>query len=130
MLPDDHVIVLFGATGDLAKRKLLPGLFHLARSGPAARRTTGSSARRRKAYAMTRGRVPRSTPRTRSQEFGLAKPTGDDWDRFEDALTFGIADPDDATDLLDKVAGRGEGARAATRAGSITSRSRRPRSRR
>ena len=30
---DDHVIVLFGATGDLAKRKLLPGLFHLARAG-------------------------------------------------------------------------------------------------
>src|SRR5207247_213822 len=28
--PDDHVIVLFGATGDLARRKLLPGLFHLA----------------------------------------------------------------------------------------------------
>ncbi len=26
---DPHVIVLFGATGDLAKRKLLPGLFHL-----------------------------------------------------------------------------------------------------
>ena len=24
--PDDHVIVLFGATGDLARRKLLPGL--------------------------------------------------------------------------------------------------------
>src|SRR5215472_6623998 len=28
--PDNHVIVLFGATGDLAHRKLLPGLFHLA----------------------------------------------------------------------------------------------------
>jgi glucose-6-phosphate 1-dehydrogenase len=28
-----HVIVLFGATGDLARRKLLPGLLHLARSG-------------------------------------------------------------------------------------------------
>ncbi|MFB7268496.1 hypothetical protein ACFCXH_41150, partial [Streptomyces nojiriensis] len=28
--PADHVIVLFGATGDLARRKLLPGLFHLA----------------------------------------------------------------------------------------------------
>jgi glucose-6-phosphate 1-dehydrogenase len=27
------VIVLFGATGDLAKRKLLPGLLHLSRSG-------------------------------------------------------------------------------------------------
>lgn len=28
-----HVIVLFGATGDLARRKLLPGLFHLAGEG-------------------------------------------------------------------------------------------------
>src|SRR6266446_6270004 len=28
--PENHVIVLFGATGDLARRKLLPGLFHLA----------------------------------------------------------------------------------------------------
>ena len=28
-----HVIVLFGATGDLAKLKLLPGLFHLSRAG-------------------------------------------------------------------------------------------------
>lgn len=28
-----HVIVLFGATGDLAKRKLLPGLLHLSRAG-------------------------------------------------------------------------------------------------
>ena len=28
-----HVMVLFGATGDLASRKLLPGLFHLAQAG-------------------------------------------------------------------------------------------------
>jgi glucose-6-phosphate 1-dehydrogenase len=28
-----YVIVLFGATGDLARRKLLPGLFHLAQAG-------------------------------------------------------------------------------------------------
>ena len=28
-----HVIVLFGATGDLSRRKLLPGLLHLSRSG-------------------------------------------------------------------------------------------------
>ncbi len=28
-----HVIVLFGASGDLAKRKLLPGLLHLHRAG-------------------------------------------------------------------------------------------------
>ena len=32
-VPKDQVIVLFGATGDLAKRKLLPGMFHLMRVG-------------------------------------------------------------------------------------------------
>jgi glucose-6-phosphate 1-dehydrogenase len=30
---DPHVVVLFGATGDLARRKLLPGLLHLTRAG-------------------------------------------------------------------------------------------------
>ena len=28
-----HVVVLVGATGDLARRKLLPGLYHLASIG-------------------------------------------------------------------------------------------------
>jgi glucose-6-phosphate 1-dehydrogenase len=32
-VPEDQVIVLFGATGDLARRKLLPGMFHLAQVG-------------------------------------------------------------------------------------------------
>ncbi|HEX5714085.1 MAG TPA: glucose-6-phosphate dehydrogenase [Solirubrobacterales bacterium] len=32
-IPENQVIVLFGATGDLAKRKLLPGMFHLAQVG-------------------------------------------------------------------------------------------------
>jgi glucose-6-phosphate 1-dehydrogenase len=31
--PKKQVIVLFGATGDLARRKLLPGMFHLAQGG-------------------------------------------------------------------------------------------------
>ena len=31
---EPHVIILFGATGDLAARKLLPGLLHLAMTGP------------------------------------------------------------------------------------------------
>src|SRR5690349_13369558 len=30
---DPHVIVLFGATGDLSRRKLLPGLLHLSQAG-------------------------------------------------------------------------------------------------
>ena len=33
-MADPHVIVLVGATGDLAKRKLLPGLLHLFKAGP------------------------------------------------------------------------------------------------
>jgi glucose-6-phosphate 1-dehydrogenase len=32
-IPHDQVVVLFGATGDLAKRKLLPGIFHLFEAG-------------------------------------------------------------------------------------------------
>src|ERR1700761_9584983 len=31
--PSNRVLVLFGATGDLAKRKLFPGFFHLYREG-------------------------------------------------------------------------------------------------
>ncbi len=30
---DAHVVVLFGATGDLARRKLLPGMLHLSQTG-------------------------------------------------------------------------------------------------
>jgi glucose-6-phosphate 1-dehydrogenase len=30
LVPQDQLLILFGATGDLAKRKLLPGLCHLA----------------------------------------------------------------------------------------------------
>jgi glucose-6-phosphate 1-dehydrogenase len=32
-VPQNQVIVLFGATGDLSRRKLLPGLFHLTQVG-------------------------------------------------------------------------------------------------
>ena len=32
-MSEPHLIVLFGATGDLAKRKLLPGIMHLLGSG-------------------------------------------------------------------------------------------------
>ncbi|HST26064.1 MAG TPA: glucose-6-phosphate dehydrogenase [Gaiellaceae bacterium] len=31
--PPNHVVVLYGITGDLAKRKIIPGLFHLASVG-------------------------------------------------------------------------------------------------
>ena len=43
--PDDHVIVLHGATGDLARRTLLPGLFGLFRASllPERFRIVGTS---------------------------------------------------------------------------------------
>ena len=45
--PDNYVIVVFGAAGDLARRKLLPGLFHLAAAGllPDRYQIIGSSRR-------------------------------------------------------------------------------------
>src|SRR5688500_9633261 len=33
ILPDPSIIVIFGGTGDLARRKLLPALVHLAKGG-------------------------------------------------------------------------------------------------
>src|SRR6202161_606240 len=32
-IPDPGILVIFGASGDLTKRKLLPALFHLEQSG-------------------------------------------------------------------------------------------------
>ena len=47
LVPPDTVLVLFGANGDLAKRKLLPGLYHLHREGllPAQWRVVGAARR-------------------------------------------------------------------------------------
>ena len=61
-----HVIVLFGCTGDLAKRKLLPGLAYLP----------SPSWRPRSASSGPRWRTSRSTSSagwrtTRSQNFGM-----------------------------------------------------------
>ncbi len=33
LVPDESIVVIFGANGDLARRKLLPGLYHLAAEG-------------------------------------------------------------------------------------------------
>ena len=83
-VPQDQVIVLFGATGDLAKRKLLPGMFHLARVGlmperfrilGAARRAIGGEEFRR----LAREAVERS---------GRRSPDPEAWERFASTLDF------------------------------------------
>ncbi|MFJ6634880.1 glucose-6-phosphate dehydrogenase [Streptomyces sp. NPDC091376] len=106
-VPDDHVIVLFGATGDLARRKLLPGLFHLAKAGllPARYRIVGSAP----AQSALSDDEFRKRAREAVAEFGSSKPEGKVWQEFEDALSFGAADPDDPAPLLAAV---GEAERA------------------
>jgi glucose-6-phosphate 1-dehydrogenase len=102
--PDDHVIVLFGATGDLAKRKLLPGLFHLAAAGllPHRYRIIGSSPAR---FALSNEQF-RAHARQAAQDFCISKPDSevDCWTEFQQHLSFAPADPDDYSPLKDEVA--------------------------
>ncbi|WP_240116705.1 glucose-6-phosphate dehydrogenase [Streptomyces sp. MUM 2J] len=99
--PDPHVIVLFGATGDLARRKLLPGLFHLAVAGlmPEHYRVVGSAPA---AVALDDDDF-RAHARDAVAEFGRSKPQGEAWEAFEETLGFGAADPEDPQPLLDAV---------------------------
>jgi glucose-6-phosphate 1-dehydrogenase len=94
--PDDHVIVLLGATGDLARRKLLPGLFHLAVAGllPDRYRIVGSARR-----ALTDAQF-RAHARQSVAEFGGGKPPGAAWGGFERVLSFGSAEPGKITPLV------------------------------
>nr|WP_275941339.1 glucose-6-phosphate dehydrogenase [Planosporangium flavigriseum] len=97
---DDHVIVLFGATGDLARRELIPGLFHLAKAGllPPRYRIIGSARSTRTDDEF------RQLAKDAVAEFGLAEPTGEAWDEFASSLSYGAATPTDSQPLLDAVA--------------------------
>ncbi|MGP7999522.1 MAG: glucose-6-phosphate dehydrogenase [Streptosporangiaceae bacterium] len=93
--PEDHVIILFGATGDLARRKLLPGLFHLAEAGlmPDRYRIVGTARR-----PITDEQF-RENAREAVAEFGSSKPDGDAWTAFAQALSFGSAQTGDTLPL-------------------------------
>jgi glucose-6-phosphate 1-dehydrogenase len=99
--PDNHVIVLFGATGDLARRKLLPGLFHLHAAGllPKDYRVIGSA---RKSSALTDEQF-RAHARQAAATFGITKPTDPSWPSFAERLSFGAAGPDDTTALEEAI---------------------------
>ncbi|NJC73688.1 glucose-6-phosphate dehydrogenase [Planosporangium thailandense] len=97
---EDHVIVLFGATGDLAKRMLLPGLFHLARAGllPARNRIVGAS------LSVLTDDEFRRHAKEAVAEFGLAEPTGEAWQEFANSLSYSPVTPTDPRPLVDAVA--------------------------
>ena len=86
MTPEDHVIVLFGATGDLARRKLLPGLFRLGQAGllPERYRIVGTSR-----LALDDDGF-RAFARDAVAEFGELPPNGA-WDAFARNLTYSDA---------------------------------------
>ena len=107
--PDPHVIVLFGATGDLAKRKLLPGLLPPVPSPGCCPRSSASSGPRRRS-----SRCQTTTSATRAeqacQQFGNCKPD-ESWDSFAARLSFGAASPEDPVAAGDRGRGGGEGDR-------------------
>ncbi len=96
-----QIVVLFGATGDLAQRKLLPGLFHLAGAGllPEQFRVVGTSPA---SFALTDEEF-RAHARDAVTRFGSSPPTGPAWDTFAANLSFGAADPGDAAPLMAAV---------------------------
>jgi glucose-6-phosphate 1-dehydrogenase len=82
--PENHVIVLFGASGDLAKRKLLPGLFHLNEAGlmPRDFRIVGCS---RNALSDDEFRA---LAREAVKAFGRRAAADESWDPFSEKLTY------------------------------------------
>jgi glucose-6-phosphate 1-dehydrogenase len=94
--PDDHVIVLFGATGDLARRKLLPGLYRLAASGllPDRYQIIGSAPQH-----LTDEQFG-DLARQAITEFGTSKPAGEAWQAFRQALSFASAEAAGDTSAL------------------------------
>jgi glucose-6-phosphate 1-dehydrogenase len=99
--PENHVIVLFGATGDLAKRKLLPGLFHLHAAGllPREYRIIGTSPA---AFALTDEQFTERAEEA-CADFCITKPTDPSWPSFAERLSFAAADPDDYEPLVAAV---------------------------
>jgi glucose-6-phosphate 1-dehydrogenase len=100
----DHVIVLFGATGDLAKRKLLPGMFHLAQVGlmPAGFRIVGTARRDIGEEGF------RDLAREAIEESGRRPPEREAVERFVECLRFVALDGGLAPLVQAVEAARGE----------------------
>jgi glucose-6-phosphate 1-dehydrogenase len=97
--PSSRVLVLFGATGDLAKRKLFPGFYHLFRAGlmPEDFRIIGSGRHAPGSDDDFREHVHQALG-----EFGRME-LDDSWQDFASRLSFVVSDADDGTALADAV---------------------------
>lgn len=97
--PPNHVIVLFGATGDLSARKLLPGFHHLCEVGlmPADFRVVGTSRR-----AVSEQDF-RSLAHDAVRQYGRSAPSGEAWERFAQRLTYVSSSAEDVSALASAV---------------------------
>jgi glucose-6-phosphate 1-dehydrogenase len=100
--PEDQVLILFGATGDLAKRKLLPGLFHLAVAGmmPQHYRIVGSG----RPDGAPDAEGFRSHVREALEQFGRKELTKENWAPFAERLSFAPASAEQPDALVQAVA--------------------------
>ncbi|MCW2984645.1 MAG: zwf [Conexibacter sp.] len=96
--PDPHVIVLFGATGDLARRMLLPGLFRLAQAGlmPDDFRIIGSGRHEPDGEFA-------DLARKALQEHAEEPPSDDAWAAFAPRLSFVTSSAEDGDALAAAV---------------------------
>jgi glucose-6-phosphate 1-dehydrogenase len=102
--PDPCAIVIFGITGDLAKRKLVPALYNLV--------VDGAMPDRFAIVGLTRGSETHDEMRERfrgtTADFGRRKSIDEAvWSRFAEALHFvngQIDDPQAYTDLKERLA--------------------------
>ncbi|MDW5595697.1 glucose-6-phosphate dehydrogenase [Conexibacter stalactiti] len=97
---EDHVIVIFGATGDLAKRKLFPGLFHLFAAGlmPEEFRIIGSGRN-----APGDDDDFRELVREALEEFGRRDVREEIWEPFAKRLSFTASSAGDGEELAAAV---------------------------
>lgn len=84
MTPADHVIVIFGANGDLFKRKLLPALYHLHMEGlmPGNFRVIGTS------RSEVSTEEFRELARAAVDEFSRCGTSGAKWEGFVGNLSY------------------------------------------
>ena len=97
--PSKRVLVLFGATGDLAKRKLFPGFFHLFREGlmPEDFRIIGSGRHSPGSDDDFRQHINEAL-----QQYGRGE-LDEHWDDFAARLSFVASSAEDGSDLARAV---------------------------
>jgi glucose-6-phosphate 1-dehydrogenase len=97
--PSNRVLVVFGATGDLAARKLFPGFFHLYREGlmPEDFRIIGSGRHSPGDADEFRDRV-----HTALEEHGRGE-LDEHWSEFAERLSFVVSTAEDGSDLAEAI---------------------------